>query len=164
RSRAGGVPYVRCIGQPPIAPPGEPGIPPRYRRKSRRADRANPRAPALSDQLRGPETSRPDLIAPGAGSKIDSGHALNARLIAGIEARHKGAVEINHPEHLAIPDQRHHEFGARRGVADDMIGKVVDIPDQDRRALLDRRTAYPTPDGDAHTGRLALEGPQDKFV
>jgi hypothetical protein len=58
---------------------------------------------------------------------------LAALLIRVIKAREKGAVEIEHPQDSAVPDQRDDEFRARMRIASDVARKIVDIRDQHRR-------------------------------
>ena len=43
-------------------------------------------------------------------------------------------------------------------------GKGVNVLDQHRRAARGRGAADALADGDAHAGRLALEGPQHQFA
>jgi hypothetical protein len=49
-------------------------------------------------------------------------------------------------------------------IASDMMGKVPHVPQQDRLALLGRRTTHALSDLDALTGHLTVEGPQNQAV
>ena len=60
--------------------------------------------------------------------------------------------------------QGHHDFGAGRAVAGDVIGKGRHVGHQLRLARQGRRAAHAAPAGDAHAGRRALEGADHQAV
>ena len=93
-----------------------------------------------------------------------SARRFEPRLIHGGKPGPYRTVEIQHADHLAFTNQRHDEFGAGRGIAGDMPGKIMDVRNPQRSALPHRRAADALPDRDPHTGGLSLERSQHQRI
>jgi len=81
-----------------------------------------------------------------------------------VEPREHRAVEIEHTYQCAANNQRHHQFGARRGIACDVAREGFDVRHKDGTALRRGGTADASAEGDTHTGWSALEGPQHQLA
>src|ERR1700760_1304532 len=89
---------------------------------------------------------------------------LTTRLIMRIEPGQTRAVQVQHPEQGAGDNQRHHQLRARRNIARDVAGKRMHVRHDDRPTLLCRGAADALAKRNTHTGRLALERPQNQFA
>ena len=65
---------------------------------------------------------------------IERRQFLAAGAVGHIEPAENRTVEIEHAEHCAVLDQRHHEFRARQGIAGDMAREFVHVRRHDRLA------------------------------
>ena len=81
-----------------------------------------------------------------------------------VKATRLGTVDIPDSEQLAIDDQRHDDFGTRRGIAGDMPRKCIDIDDQLRLARRCGGSTDTATERNAHAGRLALERTNNQFA
>ena len=92
------------------------------------------------------------------------GQPLAALAIGLVETPGARAVEVEHPNHFAILDQRHHQLRARIRIASDMARKFMHIPDQHGLAARRRGAAHALADRDAQAGGLALERPEHQHL
>src|SRR3984893_17588092 len=92
----------------------------------------------------------------------DRHEALATGAVIFVEAAGNRAVEIEHPEHAAIIDQRHDQLRSRLRIAGDVAGKFMHIGYDDRAAVGRGGAANPFAPRNADTGRLALKRAEDE--
>lgn len=91
---------------------------------------------------------------------------LQSAPILFIERARFGRVDIkNRDQGIIGVDDRHHDLGARAGVAGDVSGKFIHVRDDYRSALRRGSSAYPSPEGDLQAAERALIRPdaQERF-
>ena len=114
--------------------------------------------------------SRIQLVEVGA---VDErGHQrLQANAVFFAEAVQRGAVDVEHAQHLAVLDQRDHDLGIRCGVAGDVAGEGVHVLDQHGAALgggsaadaAERKTIV-VPDVHAFPGHIACDSASNSEI
>jgi hypothetical protein len=101
---------------------------------------------------------------PRAGRDIDPADPLDTGPVVIIEVACRRTVEIEDAENRVVADERHDQFGARVPVAENVVGKGVNIFDHKRLPACYGGAADAASDLDAHASRLALKWPEDQFA